>query len=129
MGWNTIIYLAAIAGVDPHLYEAARLDGANKLQQIWYATIPSIMPTVIIMFILQMGTVLSVDFEHIYLMTNPMVKKLSEVFEVYIYQNSVQAGTQYSYTTAIGLFKSVINTSLVLLTNKIVEKKGYDGVM
>ena len=129
IGWNTIVYLAAIVGVDTSLYEAAKIDGANKLQQIWYVTIPAIMPTVIVMFVLQMGTVLSVDFEHIYLMTNPMVKSLSEVFEVYIYQFGIKSGTQYGYTTAIGMFKSVINTILVLFTNWLVHKRGYEKVI
>ena len=128
VGWNSIVYLAAISGVDPTLYEAARMDGANKVQQMWNVTLPAIMPTVVVMLILAMGSIVSVDFEQILLMTNPSVSQRSQVFETYIYQVGVQ-GTEYSYTTAIGLFKSVISTILVLITNYITEKQGYDGVI
>lgn len=128
VGWNSIVYLAAISGVDPTLYEAARMDGANKVQQMWNVTLPAIMPTVVVMLILAMGSIVSVDFEQILLMTNPSVSERSQVFETYIFQVGVQ-GTEYSYTTAIGLFKSVISTVLVLITNFITEKQGYDGVI
>lgn len=130
VGWNTIVYLAAIAGIDQSLYEAAKMDGANRFQCMWKITLPSIMPTVMVMLILKMGSIISVDFEQVFLMNNAMVKQQLEVFEVYIFNNSIASGsTQYSYTTAIGLFKSVINTGLVLLTNWITNRKGYEGVM
>lgn len=130
VGWGSIVYLAAIAGIDQSLYEAAKIDGANKLQCTWKITLPCIMPTVVVMLILKMGSIISVDFEQVFLMNNAMVKQQLEVFEIYIYNNSIASGsTQYSYTTAIGLFKSVINTCLVLLTNRIVSRKGYEGVM
>lgn len=130
VGWNTIVYLAAIAGIDQTLYEAARMDGANKFQCIWNITLPSIMPTVMVMLILKMGGIISVDFEQVFLMNNAMVKQQLEVFEIFIFNNSIASGsTQYSYTTAIGMFKSVINTCLVLLTNWITNRKGYEGVM
>lgn len=130
VGWGSIVYLAAIAGIDQSLYEAAKMDGANRFQCMWKITLPSIMPTVMVMLILRMGTIISVDFEQVFLMNNAMVKQQLEVFEVYIYNNSITSGsTQYSYTTAIGIFKSVINTGLVLLTNWITNRKGYEGVM
>lgn len=130
VGWGSIVYLAAIAGIDQSLYEAAKMDGANRFQCMWKITLPSIMPTVMVMLILRMGTIISVDFEQVFLMNNAMVKQQLEVFEVYIYNNSIASGsTQYSYTTAIGIFKSVINTGLVLLTNWITNRKGYEGVM
>lgn len=130
IGWGSIVYLAAIAGIDQSLYEAAKMDGANRFQCMWKITLPSIMPTVMVMLILRMGTIISVDFEQVFLMNNAMVKQQLEVFEVYIYNNSIASGsTQYSYTTAIGVFKSVINTGLVLLTNWITNRKGYEGVM
>ena len=129
-GWGSIVYLAAIAGVDQSLYEAAKMDGATKLQCMLKITIPSIMPTIVVMLILKMGSIVSVDFEQVFLMNNAMVKKQLEVFEIYIYNNGIAGGsTQYSYTTAIGMFKSVINTSLVLLTNWITNRKGYEGIM
>lgn len=130
IGWGSIVYLAAISGIDQSLYEAAKMDGANKFQCMMKITLPSIMPTVAVMLILRMGTIISVDFEQVFLMNNAMVKSKLEVFEVYIYNNSIASGsTQYSYTTAIGLFKSVINTTLVIFTNWITNRKGYDGVM
>lgn len=130
VGWGSIVYLAAIAGIDQGLYEAARIDGANKLQQMVRITLPCIMPTIIVMLILKMGSIISVDFEQVFLMNNALVKSKLEVFEIYIFNNSIASGsTQYSYTTAIGLFKSVVNTSLVILTNWLSTRKGYDGVM
>lgn len=130
VGWGSIVYLAAIAGIDQSLYEAAKMDGANRFQCIMKITLPSIMPTVMVMLILKMGSIISVDFEQVFLMNNAMVKKQLEVFEVYIYNNSIASGsTQYSYTTAIGMFKSVINTALVLFTNWLSNRKGYEGVM
>ena len=106
------------------------MDGANRFQCMIKVTLPSIMPTIIVMLILKMGSIISVDFEQVFLMNNAMVKSKLEVFEIFIYNNSIATGsTQFSYTTAIGLFKSVVNTSLVILTNWITSRKGYDGVM
>lgn len=130
VGWNSIVYLAAISGIDQSLYEAAKMDGANRFQCMMKITLPSIMPTVMVMLILRMGTIIAVDFEQVFLMNNAMVKSRLEVFEIYIYNNSIATGsTQYSYTTAIGLFKSVVNTTLVVFTNWITNRKGYEGVM
>lgn len=130
IGWGSIVYLAAISGIDQTLYEAAKMDGASRFQCIWKITLPSIMPTIMVMLILKMGTIISVDFEQVFLMNNAMVKQQLEVFEVYIFNNSIASGsTQYSYSTAIGIFKSVINTGLVILTNLIANRKGYEGVM
>lgn len=130
IGWGSIVYLAAIAGVDQSLYEAAKMDGANRFQCMLKITLPSIMPTVAVMLIMKMGSIISVDFEQVFLMNNAMVKRQLEVFEIFIYNNGIAGGsTQYSYTTAIGLFKSVINTSLVIFTNWLTNRKGYEGVM
>ena len=130
IGWGSIVYLAAISVIDQTLYEAAKMDGASRFQCIWKITLPSIMPTIMVMLILKMGTIISVDFEQVFLMNNAMVKQQLEVFEVYIFNNSIASGsTQYSYSTAIGIFKSVINTGLVILTNWIANRKGYEGVM
>lgn len=130
IGWGSIVYLAAISGVDQSLYEAARMDGASKLQCMLRITLPSIMPTVAVMLIMKMGSIISVDFEQVFLMNNAMVKSQLEVFEVYIFNNSIATGsTQYSYTTAIGMFKSVVNTALVIFTNWVTNRKGYEGVM
>lgn len=129
-GWSSIVYLAAISGIDKGLYEAATIDGANKFQQIFRITIPCIMPTVVVMLILKMGSIVSVDFEQVWLMNNAMVKSKLEVFEIYIYNNSIASGsTQYSYTTAIGMFKSVVSTALVVFTNWLSSRKGFEGVL
>lgn len=130
IGWGSIIYLAAISGIDQELYEAARIDGANKIQQMLKITLPSIMPTVVVMLILKMGSIISVDFEQILLISNAMNRSQTEVFELFIYNNGIASGsTQYSYTTAVGMFKSVVNTSLVVVTNWLASRKGYDGVL
>ena len=130
VGWGSIVYLAAIAGIDQQLYEAAKLDGANKMQCTLHITLPCILPTVAVMLILKMGSIISVDFEQVLLMTNALVKEKLEVFEVFIYQNGVKSGsTQFSYTTAIGMFKSVVSTILVIVTNKIVSSNGMKGII
>ena len=130
IGWGSIVYLAAIAGIDQELYEAAKIDGANKLKMMWRITLPCIMPTIVVMLILRMGTIISVDFEQVFLMSNAMNRSQTEVFELYIYKYGIASGsTQLSYTTAIGLFKSAVNTLLVILTNAIVSRRGYEGVM
>ena len=122
-GWGTIIYLAAISGIDPELYEAARIDGANKLAQVWHITLPCIKSTISIMLILRMGSMMDVGFEHIYNMQNPAVYNVSDVISTYVYRVGI-LGSQYSYTTAIGLFQSVISLILVASTNKIARSIG-----
>ena len=130
IGWGSIVYLAAIAGIDQGLYEAARIDGANKFQSIMHITLPCILPTVAVMLILKMGSIISVDFEQVLLMNNALVKSKLEVFEVYIYNNSIASGgTQFSYTTAIGMFKSVVSTFLVVTSNAIVSSRGMRGIL
>lgn len=127
VGWGSIVYLAAIAGVDVSLYEAAVMDGAGKLRQIWSITIPCIMPTIVVLFILNLGHILDTNFEQIWLMQNPLVNGIAEVFETYVYKTGIKGG-EYSYTTAVGMFKSVIGLLLVIVSNKVVTKKGYEGI-
>ncbi|MFS0726634.1 ABC transporter permease [Paenibacillus sp. 1P07SE] len=127
VGWNTIIYLAAIAGVNPALYEAAEIDGAGKFSKIWNVTIPSIIPTVIILFILGLGNILEVNFEQLWLMQNPLVLNVAEVFDTYVYKVGIQGG-QFSYSTAVGIFKSFVGLILILGANSWVRKKGYEGI-
>jgi len=130
LGWGSIVYIAAIAGVDQNLYEAAKIDGAGRITCMVKITLPSIMPTVVVMLIMKMGSIISVDFEQVFLMNNAMVKSQLEVFEIYIFNNGIATGsTQYSYTTAIGMFKSVVNTTLVVFTNWLTQRKGYEGIM
>lgn len=127
IGYSTIVYLAAISGVDTGLYEAAQLDGANKLQQILHVTLPAISEIIAIMLILQMGKILGDNFEQIYTMYSEAVYEVADVFDTYIYRTGV-IGSNFSYTSAITLFKSVVSLILILLTNKAAKKLGSDGL-
>jgi len=120
-GWGAIIYLAALGGVDPSLYEAAMVDGATKLQRIIHIDLPCILPTIVIMFILNMGNLLNVGYEKAYLMQNSLNITVSEIFSTYTYKIGLLNG-KYSFSTAVGLFNSVINFVLVVTTNYISKK-------
>lgn len=126
-GWGTIIFLAAIAGVDTQLYEAARMDGANRLRQIWHVTLPAIRSVIVILLILRLGDIMEVGFEQVFLMYNGAVSDVAEVFDTYVYRVGVQQG-QFSFSTAVGLFKSVIGLTLVIVSNKLAKRFGEDGV-
>lgn len=126
-GWGTIIYLAAITGIDPGIYEAGRIDGANKLKQIIHITLPSIGPTIAIMLILRTGRILDTNFDQIYALQNKAVLKVSDVVSTYEYRIGLQ-GARYSYTSALGLFKSVIGLLFITFTNKMANKFGDNGL-
>ena len=126
-GWGTIIYLAAITNVDAQLYEAAKIDGANKFQQILHITLPCIAGTIAVLLIMKVGTMLTVGFEHIYVLQNKGVLEVSDVISTYEYRVGLE-GRQYSYTTALGLFKGVIGLVLVMGTNYLTEKLGEEGI-
>lgn len=120
-GWNSIIYLSALAGIDEGLHEAAMIDGASRIQRIWHINIPGILPTVIIMFIMQIGNFMSIGFEKIYLMQNPLNLEASEVITTYVYKVGLQQ-VQYSFSSAVGLFNSVINLILLVTVNAVVKR-------
>lgn len=120
-GWATIIYLAALSAVNPDLHEAAIMDGANKFQRVWHIDVPSIMPTIMILLILNVGSFMSVGFEKIYLMQNPLNIDSSEVIQTYVYKTGL-LGAQYSYSAAIGFFNAVINFGLLLGINQFAKK-------
>ncbi|MBD2870056.1 sugar ABC transporter permease [Paenibacillus sp. IB182493] len=126
-GWGTIIFLAAIAGVDPQLYEAAKMDGANRLRQAWHITLPAIRSVIVILFILRLGDIMDVGFEQVFLMMNGAVSNVADVFETYVYRVGIQQG-QFSFSTAVGLFKSVVGLILVILANKVAKRFGEEGV-
>lgn len=126
-GWGTIIFLAAIAGVDPQLYEAARVDGASRWRQAWHITLPSIRNVIAILLILRLGHVMDVGFEQIYLMMNGAVSDVADVFDTYVYRKGIQQG-EFSYSTAVGLFKSAVGFLLVLIANKVAKRFGDEGV-
>ena len=127
MGWNSIIYIAALSSVSPELHEAAMIDGANKVQRIWYVDLPSIMPTIIILFILNCGNILSVGYEKVFLMQNNLNSTVSEVISTYVYQMGIQR-QQFSYSAAIGLFNNIVNFTLIMLVNKISKKLSGSGL-
>ena len=122
-GFNTVIYLAALATVDPALHEAAVVDGANRLQRIWHIDLPGILPTAITLLILNMGQVINVGFEKVYLMQNPLNTSISEVVSTYVYKVGLIGGiTNYSYAAAIGLFNSIIGLVLLVTANQLMKK-------
>ncbi|MBC8059959.1 MAG: sugar ABC transporter permease [Clostridiaceae bacterium] len=120
-GWATVIYLAAIAGVDLQMYEAAVIDGASKIKQIWYITLPSISTTIILVLLMSLGNILTNSFEQILVMYNPSVYEVADVINTYVYRHGV-GQMEYSYTTAVGLFNSVVGFALVMSTNSICRK-------
>lgn len=126
-GWGTILFLSAIAGLDPQLYEAAKVDGAGRWQQICYITFPGIKSTVVTMLVLRIGQFLDTGFEQIMLMLNSVNRNVGEVFDTYIYEMGIVGG-QFSYSAAVGLFKSVIALTLVLTANTIAKKMGEEGL-
>ena len=122
-GWNSIIYLAALTGVDIQLYEAARIDGANRWQQLLNVTLPSIIPTIIIMLILKIGGLLSVGYEKILLLYNDATRSVSDVISTYVYRRGL-IERSWSFSTAVGLFNSVVNFALISLANSISKRVG-----
>ncbi|WP_274653473.1 ABC transporter permease [Paenibacillus humicola] len=126
-GWGTIIFLAAIAGVDPSRYEAAVIDGAGRFKQIWHITLPAIRPTIIILLILRLGQIADVSFEQVLLMQNPLVLSVGEVFDTFAYKQGLLSG-QTSLGVAVGLFKGIVGGMLVVLSNYIVKKLGHEGI-
>ena len=126
-GYGTIIFLAALSGVDQEMYEAARIDGANRLQLTWYITLPAIRNTIITMLILRIGGMLNTGYEQIFLMRNDLNMEMADVFDTYIYTRGIKNG-QYSFSTAAGMFKSVVGMILVFGSDKLAKKFGESGL-
>lgn len=123
IGWGSIIYLAALSAIDPHLHEAAVMDGASKLQRIWHIDIAGIMPTIVVLLILDVGQIMNVGFQKVLLLQNQLNLEASEVIDTYVYKVGIISGIpNYSYATAIGLFKSLIGLILIVSVNKIARK-------
>ncbi len=127
VGWGSVVYLAALAGVDQEMYEAALIDGATRFQRIWYITLPSIMPTVTIMLIMRAGSVLSDNFDQIYNMSNAAMYKVANVLGVYTYELGLK-NMKYAESTAVSLFLNVINFALVILTNTVSKRVNDYGI-
>lgn len=126
-GWGTIIYLAAISGVNVELYEAAEVDGCGRMRRIWYVTIPCIMPTIIVMLILRLGQMVGIGFERPYVMMNDMVKNVAEVTSTFVYNNGIK-NARYSLSTAVDLFGSLVNMMFVVGANWLTKRLGEGGL-
>ena len=125
-GWNTVMYLAALSSIDPGLYEAAYMDGAGRIKRIWHITLPGISSVITLLFIMRLASVLNNSFEQVYMIYNPMIYDVADVFETYSYRTGLLEG-RYSYASAIGLMKSIVGCVLMLAANKIsikVQKVG-----
>ena len=118
VGWGSIIYFAALTNIDSQLYEACEIDGGGRLRQVWHITIPGILPTIIIMFIMRMGSILNVGYEKIILLYNPVTYKTADVISTYVYRKGLLE-SNYSYATAVGMFNSVVNIVFLVVANKI----------
>ncbi len=127
IGWNSIIYLAALSGIDVSQYEAARIDGANRFQQILHVTIPGILPTIMVLFVLRMGSILNVGYEKVLLLYTTSTYEVADVFSTYTYRMGLQ-NQQYSLSTAVGLFNTLVNVLFLLITNKLSKKTTESGL-
>ncbi|MDR0442693.1 MAG: ABC transporter permease subunit [Treponema sp.] len=128
VGWNTIIYLAAIAGIDPALYEAAQIDGCSRYQKMWHITLPCIKPTIIILLIMSIGRILDAGFEMQYLLRNGLVMEVSDTIDIYVLLFGLR-NSNYSLATAAGMFKNVVNISLIFIANAIARKAGEERLI
>lgn len=127
VGWDSIIYLAALSGIDQEQYEAARIDGAGRLKQMIHVTLPGIKSTIVILFILRMGGILNVGFEKILLLYSPSTYQVADVISTYVYRMGI-LNADFSYSTAIGLFNNVVNILVLVFTNKIAKKMTNSGL-
>jgi putative aldouronate transport system permease protein len=128
VGWNTIIYLAAIAGIDPNLYEAADIDGCNRYQKMWRITLPCIKPTIIILLIMAVGRILDAGFEMQYLLRNGLVMDVSDTIDIYVLIYGLSRNN-FSLATAAGMFKNVINIGLIFLANELARRAGEERLI
>lgn len=126
-GFGTIVFLAALAGVNPDLYEAATVDGANRWRKLWHITLPAIRSTFIILLILRLGNVLDNGFEQIFLMLNPFVMNVGNVLDTFVYYKGIEQ-SDFSFATAVGLFKGIIGLLLVMGGNQLAKRAGEDGI-
>ncbi|WP_147210719.1 MULTISPECIES: sugar ABC transporter permease [Bacillaceae] len=127
LGWGTIIYLAALSGVNPELHEAAKIDGASRIQRILHINIPAILPTIVVLFILNIGSFMAIGFEKVLLMQNNLNAETSDIIQTFVYQTGLLEG-QYSFAAAIGLFDSVINLTLLVIVNQIARKTSENSL-
>jgi putative aldouronate transport system permease protein len=127
MGWGTIIYLAAITGINPEIYEAAEVDGAGRFGKIWHVTLPGIRPTIVVLLIMNLGRILGSEFDRPYTMQNPKVMQVADVISTMVYRVGIRS-SQFSYTAAIGLFQSVVCVIFLVLADRMAKKFGERGI-
>ena len=127
MGWGTILYLSAITGINMELFEAAKIDGANKLQQIWHVTLPGIRSTIVVLLILNVGQMMNISFDRPYVLGNPMVQNYCDVLSTFVYRAGI-TNSQFARATAIGLFQSVVGMILITSANLVTKKLGEEGI-
>ncbi len=127
MGWGTILYLSAITGINMELFEAARIDGANKMQQIWHVTLPGIRSTIVVLLILNVGQMMNISFDRPQILGNPQVRKYCDVLSTFVYRTGI-TNSQFARATAIGLFQSVVGLVLISSANFISSKLGEEGI-
>ena len=128
-GWGTIIYLAALTSISPELYEAAAVDGAGRFRRIWHVTLPGLRPTIITLLIMRLGYILGSEFDRPLALSNKLVTDVSTVLSVYIYQKGINGGGQFSLTTAVGLFQSVVGVLFLFAANSLAKRFGERGIM
>ena len=128
-GWTAIIYLAAISGIDMEQYEAAEIDGANRLQKIFRITIPNIIPTIVVMFILTSGHLMTTGFDQIFNLNNPAVRNVSETIDMYIYRITFRGASDFGFSTAVSLFRSTVNLFLLLIADRAAKMMGSAGLI
>jgi putative aldouronate transport system permease protein len=128
VGWNTIIYLAAITAINPELYEAAAIDGAGRFRRIWHVTLPGIRATIVVLLILSLGNILGSGFDRPYSLRNPLVKNVSDVLSIFVYNFGIR-GLQFSLTTAVGFFQSAVGVIFLLTADRLAKKFGERGIV
>lgn len=125
-GWGTVVYLAAISGIDPGIYESASIDGASRFQKMTRITFPMILPTAVTLFLINIGSFLDLGFDQVFNLYTPMTYDVADIFDTYVYRSGIQQG-KYSFSTAVGLFQSVIGLILVVIFNRLSRRVSEDG--
>ncbi|NLM87066.1 MAG: sugar ABC transporter permease [Clostridiales bacterium] len=128
-GWSAIIYMAAISGIDTEQYEAAEIDGSTRLQRMWYITLPGIKPTIVVLFILAMGYLMSGGFDQVFNLSNPATIRVAETLDMYIYRITFRGSVDFSFSAAVALFRSVINMVLLFTADRITKRFGGSGLL
>lgn len=126
-GWGTIIYFAALSGIDPQLYEAAEIDGARKWKQVLHITLPCITPTIVVMLILSCNNIVNAGFDQIFMLYSALVYDVADIIDTYVYRIGITKA-DYSFSTAAGMFKSVIALVLIIVVNTVAKKTGNEGI-